>query len=323
MGLKRVKERRSDALAGEDWARVEQLLADYYRGEGYVVEHCGTGGRSARFDGGVDLRLRRDGELQSPLLETPLEPVDVATLSPKARAALQSVDQHLNWERSRPLDKPPKPIATWALAATLLVVFLLGIPGGTTDQENLVNMGALILPQELRPGAWRLVSAGFVHFGATHLALNLLALLLVGGALERLWGRLTLLGSFLGGSIGAYWLATLTLSASFEEPKELLGASAGVFGLVGALIVFELVGAAFKRTRLFNRRVLTLAVLVLAQLVFDWFTPIVSSFLHLAGIASGAIAALPLAIWNFRPASSRHDEVSASKKGTARLLGKL
>ncbi len=62
MGLKRVKERRSDALAGEDWARVEQLLADYYRGEGYVVEHCGTGGRSARFDGGVDLRLRRDGE---------------------------------------------------------------------------------------------------------------------------------------------------------------------------------------------------------------------------------------------------------------------
>lgn len=62
MRLKRVRERRSDALAGEDWARVEQLLADYYRGQGYVVEHCGTGGRAARFDGGVDLRLRRDGE---------------------------------------------------------------------------------------------------------------------------------------------------------------------------------------------------------------------------------------------------------------------
>lgn len=62
MGLKRVKERRDDALASEDWARVEQLLADYYRSEGYTVEHCGTGGRAVRFDGGVDLRLRRDGE---------------------------------------------------------------------------------------------------------------------------------------------------------------------------------------------------------------------------------------------------------------------
>lgn len=62
MRLKRVRERRDDALAGEGWARVEQLLADYYRGEGYAVEHCGTGGRAARFDGGVDLRLRRDGE---------------------------------------------------------------------------------------------------------------------------------------------------------------------------------------------------------------------------------------------------------------------
>ncbi|MEN1928438.1 restriction endonuclease [Luteimonas sp. MJ250] len=62
MGLKRVRERRNDALAGEDWARVERLLADYYRGQSYAVEHCGTGGRAARFDGGVDLRLRRDGE---------------------------------------------------------------------------------------------------------------------------------------------------------------------------------------------------------------------------------------------------------------------
>ena len=63
MGLKRVRDRRNDTLAGEDWARVEHLLADYYRREGYAVEHCGTGGRAARFDGGVDLRLRRDGEI--------------------------------------------------------------------------------------------------------------------------------------------------------------------------------------------------------------------------------------------------------------------
>ncbi|GGK03278.1 restriction endonuclease [Luteimonas terricola] len=62
IGLKRVKARRKDALAGEAWERIEQLLADYYRAQGYAVEHCGTGGRRARFDGGVDLRLRRDAD---------------------------------------------------------------------------------------------------------------------------------------------------------------------------------------------------------------------------------------------------------------------
>lgn len=58
-GLKPVKARRDDALAREAWDRLESLLCDYYRRQGYDVEHCGTGGRSTRFDGGVDLRLRR------------------------------------------------------------------------------------------------------------------------------------------------------------------------------------------------------------------------------------------------------------------------
>lgn len=62
-GLKRVRERRNDVLAGEGWARLEQLLADYYRRQGYDVEHCGTGGRASRFDGGVDLRLRRGSDI--------------------------------------------------------------------------------------------------------------------------------------------------------------------------------------------------------------------------------------------------------------------
>ncbi|MBB1471655.1 restriction endonuclease [Luteimonas sp. MC1782] len=61
-GLKRVAVRSRDALAAEPWDRVERLLADYYSREGYEVDHCGTGGRASRFDGGVDLRLRRDGE---------------------------------------------------------------------------------------------------------------------------------------------------------------------------------------------------------------------------------------------------------------------
>lgn len=62
-GLKQVGHRRGDALAGVTWDRLEHLLADYYRGVGYVVEHLGTGGTNSRFDGGVDLRLQREGRV--------------------------------------------------------------------------------------------------------------------------------------------------------------------------------------------------------------------------------------------------------------------
>lgn len=62
-GLKRVAHRRDDALTGVRWDRLEHLLAAYYRDAGYQVTHVGTGATAGRFDGGVDLELRRDGRL--------------------------------------------------------------------------------------------------------------------------------------------------------------------------------------------------------------------------------------------------------------------
>jgi len=62
-GLKRVAHRRDDALTGVRWDRLEHLLAAHYRDAGYQVEHVGTGATAGRFDGGVDLELRRDGRL--------------------------------------------------------------------------------------------------------------------------------------------------------------------------------------------------------------------------------------------------------------------
>lgn len=55
--LKNVRHRRTDALTQVSWDRLEALLAVYYRGQGYRVEHVGTGGSGTRFDGGIDLKL--------------------------------------------------------------------------------------------------------------------------------------------------------------------------------------------------------------------------------------------------------------------------
>ena len=237
-------------------------------------------------------------------LRRPLEPVRPAELPKSARMALVQLENHVLTVQAERPTRVKKPWVTWALSIVLLIVFAVG--RGTTDQNRLIDMGALVLPAELLPGSWRLVSAGFLHLGATHLGMNILALLLLGGALERLWGKAVFLVCFFVASIGAYWLATLTVEATLAEPKVLLGASAGVFGLVGGLSTFEVVASLYGHTPLFNRRLLVLTMLVVAQLVFDWFTPIVSSFLHLAGVGFGALIALPFAVRYWRPVAADH-----------------
>ena len=61
-GHKRVRERRHDALTRVGWQQLEVLLATWYRGQGYEVEHTGTGASGSKYDGGIDLKLRRSGE---------------------------------------------------------------------------------------------------------------------------------------------------------------------------------------------------------------------------------------------------------------------
>lgn len=59
---KEVRQRYDDALTRVSWQEFERLLAAFYAGRGYRVEHVGTGGSGERFDGGIDLKLRRDEE---------------------------------------------------------------------------------------------------------------------------------------------------------------------------------------------------------------------------------------------------------------------
>jgi membrane associated rhomboid family serine protease len=80
---------------------------------------------------------------------------------------------------------------------------------------------------------WRLLTSAFLHYGLFHLIMNMLALLVLGVDLERYLGwakfvALYLVSALFGG-------AAVTL---FAEPiSETVGASGGVFGLLGAAVV--------------------------------------------------------------------------------------
>ncbi len=198
--------------------------------------------------------------------------------------------------------KPQRSWATPLLIAVMLVVFLVGVPGGTTDPENLVQLGALVVPSSLTDDgiAWRIVAAGFLHLGITHLVMNCLGLWVLGRQLEQLWNGLVLLGIFLVSSIGSFGFAAAFVQATVSEPRIFLGASSGVMGLVGALGTFLATGYLLHRRHTLGRRLLLVVAVVLAQLVFDHFTPIVSSMLHLTGLGLGALVALPFSWVSWR-----------------------
>lgn len=200
------------------------------------------------------------------------------------------------------LGKSQRVWATPLLIAIMVLLFLIGVPGGTTDPENLVNLGALVVPSEFTHGGvvWRIVAAGFLHLGSTHLVMNCLGLWVLGRQLEQIWNGVTLLLVFLASSVTSFGFAAAFVHATMSEPRIFLGASSGVMGFVGALGTFLAVGYLRHRRQALGRRLLLVVAVVLAQLVFDYYTPIVSSMLHLTGLAVGAIVAIPLAWHTWR-----------------------
>jgi len=58
-GFKPVDFRHDDALTRVSWDEFERLIAAYYRGQGFDVDHVGTGAGGRRTDGGIDMILRQ------------------------------------------------------------------------------------------------------------------------------------------------------------------------------------------------------------------------------------------------------------------------
>ncbi len=103
----------------------------------------------------------------------------------------------------------------------------------TDDAELLESMGALAAVRVWLDGQWwRVLSAGFLHGSWLHLGLNMLALWGVGQWTEKVWGWPRQLLVFLLASVGGC-LASL----AWAEAPLVVGASAGIFGLAGALVV--------------------------------------------------------------------------------------
>jgi len=225
-------------------------------------------------------------------LDDPLAPAECAQLSPPGRAGLAALEARVEELTSlgtltAPVPRPP-PRLTWTLVLILVGVFLAELPGGSTDLDNLRRMGAMIVPWTWLDGElWRLFTATFLHYGAVHLVMNALGIWLFGRWLEPILGWPRLLLAYLVCGSGALALVLVWATAISSEPGILIGASAGLMGLVGVAIAILHRRHRVRPSPVASRQLVVLLAVVALQVVFDLVTPQVSGAAHLAGLALG------------------------------------
>jgi rhomboid protease GluP len=99
------------------------------------------------------------------------------------------------------------------------------------DPQTLFAFGAKYGPAMRAGQWWRLLTAGFLHGGLVHILMNSWVLFDLGGQTEESYGTsrylVIYLLSTITGFLGSFWWSPNVLS---------IGASAGIFGLIGAMI---------------------------------------------------------------------------------------
>jgi membrane associated rhomboid family serine protease len=182
--------------------------------------------------------------------------------------------------------------ATLTLAALTIAVFGVQVlQSATEDAMRLISIGALVSPFVFENGEWwRLISSQFIHFGALHLFCNMVGLLVMGPPVENMIGSARMAVSYLlSGSAGMALALLLHVWMHPDRVTMTVGASAGVFGLVGVQAALAL--RLFLRTGTVGARVQLsqLALIVGLQAVVDFLIPQMSSAAHLGGAACGFI----------------------------------
>ncbi|MBO0980321.1 rhomboid family intramembrane serine protease [Microbacterium sp. SD291] len=177
-----------------------------------------------------------------------------------------------------------KPVVTYALLAVTSFIGLLqlipGLGGEITSQLlfNAVFLYPNITVYAFEP--WRLLTVLFVHGGFIHLALNMLALWMLGQSLEPMLGRARFLALYLISGLGG------SVAVALIAPGvSTVGASGAIFGLMAALLIIG---------RHIGANVTGILVILGINFAFSFFVSGIAWQAHLGGAVIGALIAFVL-----------------------------
>jgi len=126
---------------------------------------------------------------------------------------------------------------------------------------------------------WRFVAAGFLHGGITHILMNSWALFQLGAQVEELFGTARYLVIYFCSTVGGFYL-----SAKLSPMTLSIGASAGIAGLIGAMIAFGVMNRSTVGKQIRNFY-LQAVVFMLAVGILGGFN--IDNWAHVGGVAAG------------------------------------
>ncbi|MDB9312144.1 rhomboid family intramembrane serine protease [Spirulina sp. CS-785/01] len=191
---------------------------------------------------------------------------------------------------------PSRASITYSLIGLNVLVFLVEvILGGSQDLDTLNQLGALVPYAVVKGERWRLLAANFLHYGYLHLFANMIGLYLLGPFVESRLGRGRYLFIYLGSGIGAMFLFSAIAIAQNDPYQSLVGASAAIMGVLGAIVAIFLQGWLKDNSPIAARRLRLFLVIIGLQITFDLIIPEVSVLAHVLGLGLGFTLTMLLA----------------------------
>src|SRR5581483_1619325 len=118
---------------------------------------------------------------------------------------------------------------------TTIIILLINTALYIADSLNPhagIAMAGLSIPWSLeRFQLWRLVTAGFLHGGILHILMNSWVLFDLGAEVEQIYGMWRLIVFYFVSTVTGFYLSS-------HMGMQSLGSSAGIFGLIGAMLAF-------------------------------------------------------------------------------------
>lgn len=175
-----------------------------------------------------------------------------------------------------------RPVVTYALLAITSFIGLVQLIPGFKDPliQALGFFAPFLYPNlfavPFEP--WRLLTVLLVHGSFIHLALNMLALWMLGQSLEPMLGRTRYLALYLISGLGGSVMVAILAPGSWT-----VGASGAIFGLLASLLIIG---------RHIGANVTGILVILGINFAFGLFVGGISWQAHLGGAVVGALVAL-------------------------------
>ncbi len=172
------------------------------------------------------------------------------------------------------------PYATFGL---ILIMFFMLIYTNYVAPFSIVKLNVNADAVFNRGQIYRIFSAIFVHAGIYHFLNNALGIYIFGARIERVYGKFNMLMTFMLSAIMGNIFSILLMPNSYS-----VGASGGVFGLLGLALGVTLV----NRNLLFGLDFNTIAIMTVVMVCSSFVVPDVNFVAHIVGLLVGLLSSV-------------------------------